>query len=86
MPGPEFTLYGDGTVIVRPDLARPPVAQGPIVRARPFRTAHIDEDQVQSLLRFAIGEGGLADACEEYVSQTDADVSSAFTIRAGRLD
>lgn len=61
-PGPEFTLFGDETVIVRNALGELPPAVGPIVRAHPFRIAHLDEDQVQSLLHFAIGEGGLGDA------------------------
>lgn len=86
MPGPEFTLYGDGTIVFRSDLEPTPAADGPIVRARPFRIAHLEDDQVQSLLRFAIGEGGLRDACEAYPAQTDTDVTSVFTIRAGGLD
>ncbi len=61
-PGPEFTLYGDGTVIFRNENAESPPAEGPIVRARPFRIAHLGEDQIQSLLRFALGEGGLRHA------------------------
>ena len=75
-PGPEFTLYGDGTATFRNERAELPPAEGPIVRARPFRIAHLDDDQVQSLLRFAIGEGGLGNACERYeVEDTDAPVT-----------
>lgn len=89
-PGPEFTLYGDGTVIVRNALGELPPADGPIVRAQPFRIAHLGEDQVQSLLRFAIGEGGLGDANEQYESTStdtdDASSAAAFMIRAGGLD
>jgi hypothetical protein len=87
-PGPEFTLYGDGTVIVRNELAKPPPAEGPIMRAHPFRSAHLDEDQVQSLLRFAIGEGGLGTARERYNTRVDNDETghAVFTIRAGGLD
>jgi alpha-tubulin suppressor-like RCC1 family protein len=86
-PGPEFTLYGDGTVIFRNELAQLPPAEGPIIRARPFMIAHLDEDQIQSLLRYALGEGGLGDACERYETQ-DSDVagSDVFTIHAGGLD
>ena len=65
-PGPGFTLYGDGTVIFRDERAELPPADGPIVRARPFTVAHLDKDQVQSILRFALGEGGLAGACDRY--------------------
>jgi len=86
-PGPEFTLYGDGTVIFRNDLAKAPPGEGSILRARPFMTAHLDQERIQSLLRFAVGDGGLADACELYEAQ-DSDVSGSdvWTIRAGGLD
>jgi hypothetical protein len=86
-PGPEFTLYGDGTVIFRNELAPLPPAEGPIIRARPFRIAHLDEDQIQSILRYALGEGGLGDACERYGTQ-DSDVvgSDVFTVHADGLD
>jgi len=79
-PGPEFTLYGDGTVIFRHDLERPPLPEGAIVRAGPFMTAHLDEDQVQALLLFALGEGGLADACDSYPTQ-DIDGYGSVTLR-----
>ena len=86
-PGPEFTLYGDGTVIFRNAWGQSPPPEGPIIRGRPFTTAHLDEDQVQSLLRFALGEGGLVDACELYQSRNEDDFgSSIFTIRAGGFD
>src|SRR3990170_1630744 len=87
-PGPEFTLYGDGTVIFRNERAELPPTEGPIVRARPFRTAHLNEDEIHSLLRFALGEGGLANACERYEERTSEGiwVSAVFTIHAGGLD
>jgi len=86
-PGPEFTLYGDGTVISRNESAPLPPAEGPIIRGRPFMIGQLDEEQVQSLLRFALGEGGLGDACERYETQAvDYFGSSIFTIRAGGLD
>jgi len=87
-PGPEFTLYGDGTVIFRNNNAKPPPAEGPIVRARPFKIAHLDETQIQSLLRFALGEGGLGNACERYESPGVVDFagSSTYTVRASGLD
>ena len=87
MPGPEFTLYGDGTVIFRNERAEPPPAEGPIVRAGPFTIAQLDEEQMQSLLRFALGEGGLGNACERYETRdTDAFGSSIFSISAGDLN
>lgn len=85
-PGPEFTLYGDGTVIARNDLAEPPPAEGPIVRANPFKIAHLDENEVQSLLWFAIEKGGLREACEAYAAQGDNDRFPIFTLRAGGFD
>jgi len=85
-PGPEFTLYGDGTVVFRNERAQLPPAEGPIVRARPFRIAHLDEDQIQSLLRFALGEGGLRDACERYETRDiDGFASGVVTVRTGDL-
>jgi len=86
-PGPEFTLYGDGTVIFRNEMAQPPRAEGPIIRARPFRIAHLNERQVQSLLRFALGQGGLATACDRYETR-DVDRSgvAVFSVRAGGFD
>lgn len=86
-PGPEFTLYGDGTVIFRNDQLQPPAAQGPILRASPFMIAHLDENQVQALLTFALEVGGLASARARYEAQgTDAFGSSTFTIHAGGFD
>ncbi len=86
-PGPEFTLYGDGTVIFRNKLAPPPPAEGPIVRANPFMIAHLDEEKIQSILRFAI-RGGLGEACELYLPRFDTDAigSTVFTLRAVGLD
>ena len=70
-PGPEFSLYGDGTIIFRDHLAGPPHAEGVIVRESPFMISHFDESAVQSLLGFALGEGGLADACAWYPPPSD---------------
>jgi len=95
-PGPIFTLYGDGTVIFQNDLAKPPPVEGSVVRARPFMLARLNEDQVQSLLRFALQEGGLAAAREPspgevaayYGTELGDDYTTAvrFTVHAGGLD
>ena len=86
-PGPEFTLYGDGTLIFRNDGSPSPVAKGPIMRGDPFKITNLEEDQIQSLLRFALERGGLGNACERYESQdTDVATSGVFTIRAGGFD
>ncbi len=95
-PGPIFTLYGDGTVIFQNDQAAPPPAVGSIVRARPFTIVRLDEGQVQSLLGFALREGGLGSARQQPTGQADAVYGSElgdefttalrFTVRAGGLD
>ena len=83
---PIFTLYGDGTVIFRnPTLDSPPPV-GSITPMNPFRTAKLTEDQVQDLLAFALGEGGLGVARPEYTNDQIADApTSVFTIAAGGL-
>jgi alpha-tubulin suppressor-like RCC1 family protein len=84
--GPTFTLYGDGTVIFQGGPASTPDPEGPIVRARPFLVTHLDEAHVQTLLRFAIGEGGLADACERYETQdVDGGPGPTLTIQVEGL-
>lgn len=86
-PGPEFTLYGDGTAIFRNDRGPMPPAERSIVRARPFTIAHLTEDQIQALLLFALGEGGLTTACDIYESRdTDVSGSLVFTVHTGALD
>lgn len=86
-PGAEFTLYGDGTAIARNDVAPQPPGEGPIVRATPFRIARLDEDQIEVLLGYALDEGGLRDACDEYGYRGgDNDKYPILTIRAGGLD
>jgi hypothetical protein len=86
-PGPEFTLYGDGTAIFRSERAELPPTQRSILRVPPFMIAQLTEDQVQSLLRFALGEGGLMAACERYESRdVDGFGSAVFTVHAGVLD
>jgi alpha-tubulin suppressor-like RCC1 family protein len=87
-PGPEFTLFGDGTVFFRNELAEAPAPEGPIVRGLPFRTARLSEDQVQTLLRFALEDGGLESACDRYEARGDVDgfVDKVHTVRAGGLD
>ncbi len=70
---PQFTLYGDGTVIYQrqdPSLApgeRPPLAQ-----------ARMDAEQIDALLRFALGPGRLEDARDAYEDFTIADAPSTF--------
>ena len=50
---PIFTLYGDGTVIFRNPIAEQPPAAGSIMPGLPFRTAKLNEEQIQEVLAFA---------------------------------
>ena len=83
---PSFTLYGDGTMIFR-DMAQDPVpAIGSVMPFHPFRTARMNEEQIQKLLEYALGEGGLGVARAEYQNNTISDqTTSVFTINAGGL-
>ena len=83
---PIFTLYGDGTIIYRNPAADPLPAVGSVYPFQPFRTALLTEDQVQSLLKLALEDAGLAGAKAEYMNQMVADASTAiFTVNAGGL-
>ena len=86
-PGPEFTLYGDGTVIFRNEREQQLTGDLPIIRGRPFMTARLNEEQIQSVLRFAIGEGGLGSARPRYDTRSGYDDIgySIFIVRAGAL-
>jgi hypothetical protein len=83
---PIFTLYGDGTLIFR-DLSRDPLqAIGSVIPYSPFRTARMNEEQIQTLLEFALGPGGLGTARADYPNDTISDVTTAvFTVNAGGL-
>jgi hypothetical protein len=81
---PAFTLYGDGTLIFRDTMAAPPPPIGSVVPVHPFRTAKMNEDQIQALLVFALGEGGLGAARAEYMEMLVSDATtSVFTVNAG---
>jgi hypothetical protein len=85
---PIFTLYGNGIVIFKPKVETipQPDAAG-VVHGVPWRTARLDEGQIQDLLAFAIGPGGLGTAREAYIEGGVADVpNTIFTVKAGGLD
>lgn len=85
---PSFTLYGNGVVVFQRIVTTfpKPDAAG-IVHSTPWRTATLDEDQVQELLDFAIVSSGLGAARESYPADRIADApNTIFTIRAGGLD
>ncbi len=83
---PVFTLYGDGTFIVKP--LEDPDLPGGFGSAQPrFLQGHLDEESVQALLAFALANGRLAVARERYTDDRIADASTTiFTINAGGFD
>ena len=63
-----------------------PQAVGSVFPQNPFRTAKLSEDQIQDLLEFALGDGGLGIARANYENGMIADASTAiFTVNAGGL-
>jgi len=84
--GPQFSLYGDGTVIFRDQTAELPPAVGNVIPLTPYSTARLSEPQVQAFLRFALDDGGLGVALAEYHPGNVADAPTAtFTVNARGL-
>ncbi|HEY3334760.1 MAG TPA: hypothetical protein VGK16_05925 [Candidatus Limnocylindrales bacterium] len=80
---PQFTLYGDGTVVFVQSSSVPPSRAEGITTGQSVRTARLTEDQVQALLEFAIRDGGLGTARAEYQNPLVADAPTAvFTLNA----
>ena len=76
---PYFTLYGDGTVIYRPiSEPLPEVPPGDPLRFPQLHVATMTEDQVQALLRDALGPGGLGVAREKYDTMFVSDAPTAL--------
>ena len=84
---PQFTLYGDGTVIFRDNSLPIPAQQNPnIATLAPFQTARLGEPAMQSFLRFALADSGLGVARASYRPGNVADApTTTFTINAGGL-
>lgn len=85
---PGFTLYGDGVVVFQPVVTTfpEPDANG-ASRGVPWRTARLDEDQIQELLELALTNGGLGTARATYRADGIADApDTIFTIHAGGID
>jgi hypothetical protein len=85
---PTFTLFGNGIVVFQQKLPTPPQpdASG-VVRNVPWRAARLDEGQVQDLLAFALGPGGLGTARDSYLEGGVADIpNSIFQVNAGGVD
>ena len=84
---PIFTLYGDGTIVFRNPAADPPQPIGSVFPSAPFRTARLSEDQIQEVLAFALGDGGLGVARAKYENNMVADAGTAiFTVDAGGVN
>ena len=85
---PNFTLYGNGVIVFQPTVTTFPVpdASG-VSRPTPWRTGTLDEAQIQELLEFALTNGGLGTARDDYPDPFVADAPSTwFTIHAGGVD
>ena len=80
---PEFTLYGDGTVLYQLPSDPNAVAQfGPPRLAQ----ARLDDEQMDALLTFAINTGGLGSAKAQYMNPLVADApDTIFTIATDDL-
>jgi hypothetical protein len=79
---PIFTLYGDGTVIFKDGTAFPPPDADGISRVAPYQTIRLSEDELQAFLQYAVADGGLGVAREQY-DGPGADLPTAiFTINA----
>jgi hypothetical protein len=85
---PGFTLFGNGVIVFQRKVTvfPQPDANG-VVKAIPWRTASLDEGQIQELLEFALGRGGLGGARETYIASGVADApDTIFTVHAGGVD
>jgi len=81
---PIFTLYGDGSILFRNPDDQPAADENFFLRHNPLKAAKLSEAQIQEVLEFAISQGGLGVAREQYDNPMMADVGSAiFTLRAG---
>jgi hypothetical protein len=81
--GPIFTLYGDGTAIFHDPRTEPPPAIGTVAPGLPYQTARLSEEQVQSLLEFALTEGALGVARERYEAPIADAPEAVFSVNAG---
>jgi hypothetical protein len=84
---PIFTLYGDGRIVFQQLVENlpQPDANG-ITKPIPWRTAQLDAGQIEELLTFALGPGGLGTARDSYMNNGIADApNTIFTINGGGL-
>jgi hypothetical protein len=77
---PRFTLYGNDVAIFQ---GPGPTDAGISDPRPPFQCLQLTPDQVDELLTFALGKGGLADAATDYPNPNITDVpTTTFTIDA----
>lgn len=80
---PTFILYGDNRLIFRPS-PDPEQGFGAGVARPGYVVARMNAEQVDALLRFALGPGGLLDARESYMDMMVTDAATTtFTIDGG---
>jgi hypothetical protein len=81
---PIFTLFGDGLVLFRNPADQPQADNSGLLRYLPLKAAKLTEEQIQEVLAFAIGPGGLGTARDNYPNDMIADAPTAtFTLHAG---
>jgi hypothetical protein len=81
--GPAFSLYGDGTTIFRDQTQVAPQPIGNVLPGVPYQIVRLTEEQIQALLQFAIGPGGLAVARAHYDLPVADAPTATFTLVAG---
>lgn len=80
---PSFSLYGDGTVIFRDPSSAPPYEAGSVSSGVPYQVVRLTEAQIQALLEFAIGPGGLGVARARYDLPIADAPTATFTLVVG---
>jgi len=83
--GPLFSLYGNGTVIFRDATANPPEPVGNVSFNTPYQIAKLTEQQIQTLVTFAIGLGGLAVSRANYQLPVADAPTTTFTLTAAGI-
>jgi hypothetical protein len=83
---PNFTLYGNGVIVFqrKVETFAEPDATG-VIHGVPWRTATLDESQIQELLDFAITQGALGTARDVYMAHIADAPATIFTLNAGGL-
>jgi hypothetical protein len=84
---PSFTLYGNGVIVFQRKVETfpEPDAAG-VIHGIPWRTAKLDEGQIQELLDFAITQGALGTAKDVYMANIADAPATIFTLDGGGLE